>query len=281
VTARGITWRQAGWHLLFAGTSIVMLYPLLWMISSSLKNMSEIFNSQSLIPTEWVFSNYARGWAGFPTVSFASFFTNSFIICALVVIGNVASGSLVAFAFARLRFALRTFWFAVLLVSMMLPGQVTLIPQYVLFHKLHWVNTYLPLTVPSFLGSSAFFVFLIVQFVRGIPRELDEAATIDGCSTFQVYWRIIMPLCGPALITTGIFSFIWTWDDFFSQLIYINDVKKYTVPLGLRLFLDNSGKSDWGPMLAMSVVSLLPNFVIFLTCQKYFVQGIVTSGLKG
>lgn len=281
MTARGITWRQAGWHLLFAGTSIVMLYPLLWMISSSLKNMSEIFNSQSLIPTEWVFSNYARGWAGFPTVSFASFFTNSFIICALVVIGNVASGSLVAFAFARLRFALRTFWFAVLLVSMMLPGQVTLIPQYVLFHKLHWVNTYLPLTVPSFLGSSAFFVFLIVQFVRGIPRELDEAATIDGCSTFQVYWRIIMPLCGPALITTGIFSFIWTWDDFFSQLIYINDVKKYTVPLGLRLFLDNSGKSDWGPMLAMSVVSLLPNFVIFLTCQKYFVQGIVTSGLKG
>jgi multiple sugar transport system permease protein len=214
-------------------------------------------------------------------MNFGTFLANSSLISLLVVIGNIASASLVAFAFARLRFKLKSLWFGVMLMTMMLPGQVTLIPQYALFHKLDWINTYLPLTVPHFLGGTPFFIFLLVQFIRGIPRELDEAATIDGCGTFQIYWRIVMPLCGPALITTAIFSFIWTWDDFFGQLIYINDVKKYTAPLGLRLFLDGSGKNEWGPMLAMSVLSLLPSFVIFMTCQKYFVQGIATSGLKG
>jgi multiple sugar transport system permease protein len=268
-------------HLVLIVSSLIMIYPILWMISSSFKDTSEIFTSSSLLPVRWIFSNYKDGWFGLPEIVFGKFFTNSAIVSILVVIGNIVSSSLVAFAFARLRFKFRSFWFTVMLMTMMLPHQVTLIPQYILFHYLGWVNTYLPLTVPSFLGATPFFIFLLVQFIRGIPRELDEAATIDGCNTFQIYLRIIMPLCGPAVITTAIFSFIWTWDDFFSQLIYLNDVNKFTVPLGLKLFLDGSGSSQWGPMLAMSFLSLLPIFLIFLFCQKYFVQGIATTGLKG
>ncbi|RAV12495.1 carbohydrate ABC transporter permease [Paenibacillus contaminans] len=268
-------------HIVLALSCLVMIYPVLWMVFSSFKPTAEIFSSEALLPKQWLFANYKTGWFGVPKMNFGTFLANSSLISLLVVIGNIVSASLVAFAFARLRFKLKSLWFGVMLMTMMLPGQVTLIPQYALFHKLDWINTYLPLTVPHFLGGTPFFIFLLVQFIRGIPRELDEAATIDGCGTFQIYWRIVMPLCGPALITTAIFSFIWTWDDFFGQLIYINDVKKYTAPLGLRLFLDGSGKNEWGPMLAMSVLSLLPSFVIFMTCQKYFVQGIATSGLKG
>ena len=273
--------RRAVLHAALVAGSLFMIYPILWMLFSSFKPTEQIFSSGALLPKTWFFGNYAKGWKGVPGISFGTFFANSFIIAALVVVGNVFSAALTAFAFARLRFVLQSFWFSVMLATMMLPGQVTLIPQYVLFHKLGWVNTYLPLTVPHYLGVSAFFIFLMVQFIRGVPRELDEAAIVDGCNTFQIFWRIVMPLCGPALVTTSIFSFIWTWDDFFSQLIYINDVKKYTVPLGLRLFLDGSGKSEWGPMLAMSVVSLVPSFLVFLTCQKYLVQGIATTGLKG
>lgn len=276
-----VRFRRPMLHFVLILSSFVMVYPILWMISSSFKETSEIFTSSSLLPDQWFFSNYKTGWFGLPQIVFGTFFTNSALISLLVVVGNMVSSSLVAFAFARLHFKLRNFWFAVMLTTMMLPHQVTLIPQYILFHYLGWVNTYLPLTVPSFLGATPFFIFLFVQFIRGIPRELDEAATIDGCNTFHIFLRIIMPLCGPALITTAIFSFIWTWDDFFSQLIYVNDVHKYTVPLGLKLFLDGSGSSQWGPMLAMSVLSVAPIFLIFLFCQKYFVQGIATTGLKG
>ncbi len=273
--------RRVVLHLILAIGSLLMLYPVFWMLLGSVKPTEEIFSSASLWPQTWFFDNYKLGWNGIPRINFGTFLGNSFLISILVVVGNIVSASLVAFAFARLNFTLKSFWFSIMLMTMMLPSQVTLIPQYVLFHKLEWINTYLPLTVPHFLGAAPFFVFLMVQFIRGIPKELDEAAIVDGCNTFQIYLRIVMPLCLPAIITTGIFSFIWTWDDFFSQLIYINTVSKYTVPLGLRLFLDGSGKSEWGPMLAMSVLSLAPSFLVFLTCQKYLVQGIATTGLKG
>lgn len=272
--------RLALMHVILFSIGLFMLYPLIWLVLGSFKSNMDIF-SDRLWPVEWIPSNYKTGWSGIPSMKFNKFFLNSTLISLIVVVGNVVSASLVAFAFARLQFALKAFWFAVMMLTMMIPAQVTLIPQYVLFHNLGWVNTYLPLTIPHFLGATPFFTFLLIQFIRGVPRELDEAAIMDGCGTFSVFWRIVMPLCGPALITVAIFSFIWTWDDFFGQLIYLNSVHKYTVPLGLRMFIDSSGNSDWGPMLAMSVLSLLPNFFIFLTCQKYFVQGIVTSGLKG
>jgi multiple sugar transport system permease protein len=155
-----------------------------------------------------------------------------------------------------------------------------LIPQYILFLELDWVNTILPLVIPKFLAADAFFIFLLVQFFRGIPRELDEAAMMDGCGPWRIYWMVILPLSVPALATAAVFTFIWTWDDFFAPLIYLNDISNYTVQLGLRGFVDSTGKSDWGALFAMSVLALLPIFIFFLLFQKLLIQGIATTGMK-
>jgi multiple sugar transport system permease protein len=155
------------------------------------------------------------------------------------------------------------------------------VPQYIIFQRLGWVNTFLPLIVPKFFAVDAFFIFLMVQFIRGIPVELEQAAMVDGCNRFQIFGRIILPLLTPALVTTTIFTFIWTWNDFFSQLLYLSTQNNYTVSLGLRQFLDASGESSWGPMFAMTTLSLLPVFIVFLFFQKRLVEGIATTGLKG
>lgn len=258
-----------------------MLYPILWTLASSLKPESEVFkNAASLIPNALEWGNYVQGWKGFGGITFGSFFLNSGLVTLLVVIGTLFSSSLVAFGFARLDFKFKRVLFICLLGTIMLPTQVTLIPQYVLFHNLGWVNTYNPLTLPAFFGGSAFFIFLMIQFIKGIPRELDEAAVIDGCSTFGIFYRIILPLMKPTLATVAIFSFYWTWDDFMGPLIYLNDPNLFTVSLGLRLFSDPSSVTEWGPLFAMSIVSLLPVFIIFLFFQKYLVEGISTTGLK-
>ncbi|MGG7519374.1 carbohydrate ABC transporter permease [Allorhizobium undicola] len=256
-----------------------MLYPLLWMLAGSLKDQSEIFGQASLLPQKWDFSAYARGWSGM-TISFGTYFWNSLVIAVLSVVGNVVSCSLAAFAFARLHFRGRNLWFALMLGTLMLPYHVTLIPQYVLFLHLGWVNTILPLVVPKFLAVDAFFIFLMVQFFRGIPRELDEAAMMDGCSAWRIYSRIMLPLSLPVLATAAIFSFIWTWDDFFGPLIYLSDSGSYTVQLGLRSFVDSTGNSDWSGLFAMSNLSLVPVFVIFLFFQRLLIEGIATAGLK-
>jgi multiple sugar transport system permease protein len=267
-------------HVALILGALVMIYPLLWMLASSLKPEDQIFTDLSLVPKEFVFSNYVEGWRG-ADQSFATFFTNSLIVCVGAVVGNLIACSMAAYAFARLDFRFKRVWFALMLLTIMLPQHVTLIPQYAIFLQLDWVNTYLPLIVPKFLATDAFFIFLMVQFIRGLPAELDDAAKVDGCGPFGVYWRIIMPLLVPALTTTAIFTFLWTYDDFFSQLIYLSDTGLYTVPLGLRLFLDSTGESSWGPMFAMSVVSLLPTFAFFLLFQRWIVEGISTTGLKG
>jgi pectin-derived oligosaccharide transport system permease protein len=273
-------WRRLLAHVALIAGALVMIYPLLWMLASSLKPEDQIFTDLSLIPEEVILSNYAEGWSG-AGQSFGTFFTNSLIVCVGAVVGNLIACSMAAYAFARLDFRFKGFWFALMLLTIMLPQHVTLIPQYAIFLSLDWVNTYLPLIVPKFLATDAFFVFLMVQFIRGLPGELDDAAKVDGCGPFGVYWRIILPLLVPALTTTAIFTFLWTYDDFFSQLIYLSDTGLYTVPLGLRLFLDSSGESSWGPMFAMSVVSLLPTFAFFLLFQRWIVEGISTTGLKG
>jgi multiple sugar transport system permease protein len=266
-------------HVVLCAVSLVMLYPLLWMFASSFKDQTEIFGTLSLWPTKLNFSNYVRGWNGLQ-VSFGTFFWNSAVIAILSVIGNVASCSLAAFAFARLHFPFRNLWFALMLGTLMMPYHVTLIPQYVLFLNLGWVNTILPLVVPKFLAVDAFFIFLMVQFFRGIPRDLDEAAMIDGCGPWRIYWRIMLPLSLPVLATAAIFSFIFTWDDFFAPLIYLNDIASYTVQIGLRTFVDSGGESDWGALFAMSVLGVIPVFVVFIFCQRLLIEGIATAGLK-
>lgn len=266
-------------HVLLIGASILMLYPLLWMLSASVRPQTEIFTSPSIFPSEISFDAFVRGWNGV-RVSFSVFFANSFVIAILAVMGNLITCSLAAYAFARLDFAGRKFWFAMMLMTLMLPYQVVLIPQYILFRQLGWVNTILPLVAPKFLAVDAFFIFLMVQFFRGIPRELDEAAQMDGCSPWRIFWKIMLPLSLPVMTTTAIFTFIWTWDDFFAPLIYLNDMKQYTVMLGLRTFLDSTGESDYGGLFAMSVLSLVPIFVFFLAFQRLLIEGIATTGMK-
>jgi len=266
-------------HVLLLAASVVMLYPLLWMLSASFRPADEIFTGGSLWPSSWSLDAYIRGWNGL-RVSFGTFFLNSFIIAFLAIAGNVMTCSLAAFAFARLEFRGRKFWFAMMLGTLMLPYQVTLIPQYVLFHGFGWVNTFLPLVVPKFLAADAFFIFLMVQFFRGIPKELDEAAQMDGCSPWRIYWKILLPLSTPVLATAAIFTFIWTWDDFFGPLIYLSDIRSYTVMLGLRTFVDSTAESDWGGLFAMSILSLLPVFLFFLFFQRLLIEGIATTGMK-
>lgn len=258
-----------------------MLYPVLWLFSASFKVPNTIFGDAGLIPKAFTWDNYAKGWKGIGIYSFGTFFKNSFVISLLCVAANALFCSLTAYAFARLDFVGKKVWFAVMLVTMMLPGHVTTIPRYVLFNTFGWINTFLPFVVPRILATDAFFIFLLVQFIRGLPRDIDESALIDGCSKFGIYTRIILPLTVPALITTLLFSFLWTWDDFFNQLLYLTSPNRYTVPMGLRLFLDSSGMSSWGPMFAMSVLSLIPAFTLFFSLQKYFVRGIATTGIKG
>ena len=266
-------------HVLLIGASILMLYPLLWMLSASFRPENEIFNSSSLIPSSVSLHGYISGWFGLSR-SFDTFFVNSLTISLLCVVGNLAACSLTAFAFARLEFKGRNFWFALMLGTLMLPYQVTLIPQYVLFLNIGWVNTFLPLVVPKFLAADSFFIFLMVQFFRGIPRELDEAAMMDGCSPWRIYWKIMLPLSLPVLTTAGIFTFIFTWDDFFAPLIYLSDIKTYTVTVALRTFVDSTAESNWSGLFAMSMLSLVPIFVIFLFFQRYLIEGIATTGMK-
>lgn len=271
-------WVSVVLHALLIGASIVMLYPLLWMLSASFRPEEEIFSSTSLIPSAVSLDAYVRGWFGL-RVDFGTFFWNSLVISVLSVIGNVMACSLAAFAFARLQFRGRNFWFAIMLGTLMLPYHVTLIPQYVLFLNLGWVGSMLPLVVPKFMAVDAFFIFLMVQFFRGIPRELHEAALMDGCSAWRIYWRIMLPLSLPVLATAAIFTFIWTWDDFFGPLIYLTDMRDYTVQLGLRSFVDSTGLSDWSGLFAMSILSLIPVF-FFLFFQRLLIEGIATTGIK-
>ena len=257
----------------------VMLYPLLWMLASSFKPNALIFREPGLIPTDIDLSNYTDGWNAL-LHPFSHYLINSAIVVLGSLLGNLLSCSLAAYAFARLEFKGKRLWFAIMLMSIMLPIHVVIVPQYVLFSQLEWVNTFLPLIVPKLLATDAFFIFLMVQFFRGIPRELDEAATLDGANHLRIYLQIMLPLSMPALATTAIFTFIWTWNDFFSQLIFLTRPEMYTVPIALRTFVDSTGESSWGSLFAMSIVSLIPVFIAFLFGQKYLVKGIATTGIK-
>ncbi|MBN2984182.1 carbohydrate ABC transporter permease [Cohnella algarum] len=267
-------------HTFIILLGILMLYPVLWLVSSSFKPNQLIFSEPGLWPSAFTLDNYANGWKGLQGISFGRFFTNSWIISIMSVLGNVITCSLAAFAFARLHFKFRKIWFALMLVTIMLPYHVTLIPQYIIYDQLQWINTYYPLILPKWLANDSFFILMMVQFIRGIPRELDESATIDGCGMWQIYFRIVLPLLVPALISAAIFTFIWSWDDFFSQMIYLSKIDLFTVQLGIRSMFDPSGQSDWGALLAMSTLSLVPITLIFLIFQRYFLDGIATTGLK-
>jgi multiple sugar transport system permease protein len=269
------------YHGLVWAFSFLMLYPLLWVVASSFKPADQIFtNVMSLLPRTVTFENYGQGWAGFGGISFATFFTNSLIYAGGGTILTVVGSALTAYGFARLKFAGQRVWFTLMIMTLMLPVQVQVIPEYILFAKLGWLNTFWPLLLPR-IGGQAFFIFMIMQFIRGIPRELDDAAAIDGCSEIGIFVRIILPLISPALMTAAIFSFYFTWNDFLHPLIYLNDPRLYTISVALRTFADPSTVTNWGAIFAMSTLGLIPVFVVFIFFQRYLIEGISTSGLKG
>lgn len=274
--------RSIVYHVVICLIGIIMIYPLVWMIMSSFKETGTIFTTAgSLIPEKFILDNYRNGWKGFAGIAFSTFFKNSLFISIVATIGTILSSAVVAYGFARFEFRGRKLMFTAMLLSMMLPAQVLMIPQYLWYQKLNWVGSYMPLIIPYFFATQGFFVYLMSNFIEGIPRELDEAAKIDGCSYFGIFRLVIAPLMKPAVVTGSIFSFMWRWDDFLSALLYINKTAKYPVSLALKLFCDPGSSSDYGAMFAMATLSVLPAVVIFLFFQKYLVEGISTSGLKG
>lgn len=269
-------------HIILIAGSFIMLFPMVWLISSAFKPGTEIFSSGfKLISENFTLQNFIDGWYINPTHSFGYFLKNTFILVGVVILGTVISSALTAFAFARLHFKGKGILFIFMLATMMLPAQVTLIPKYIMFSNIGWIDSYLPFVAPAFCAVNGFHIFLMVQFIRGIPKDLDEAAYIDGCSTFGIFRKIIMPLCKPVLFSIAIFTFIWTWDDYINQLIYVSSVDKFTVSLFLRSLIDSTSSVAWGPLLANTLISLLPSIILFFIAQPYFVEGIATSGLKG
>lgn len=266
-------------HVIVIAGGLAMIYPLLWLVSSSFKPTRLVFTRPSIWSGMQTIENYKEGWSalGLP---FSQFFVNSIAIAALSVVGNLLSCSLAAYSFARLEFRFRKLFFTVMLGTIMLPFNVVIVPQYILFHYLGWINTFYPLIAPKFLAVDSFFIFLMVQFIRSLPRDLDDAARVDGCGFFGVYWRIILPLMRPAMAVSAVFTFIWSWNDFFIPLLYLTDQNVYTVPVALNAFLDSTGQSEWGPMFAMSTLSLVPVFIVFLVAQRHLIQGIATTGIK-
>jgi oligogalacturonide transport system permease protein len=270
-------------HITLLLVCLFMIYPILWWFGAAFKSNEEI-DSIHFFPINPTFSNFIDGWYAIPGFTFTQFYLNTFELIGGVLFTTLISCSLVAFAFARLDFPLKNFWFSIVLVTLMLPSQITLVPQYDMFNAFGWVNTYLPFIVPHTLAGGiggSFFIFLLVQFIRGIPKELDEAAKIDGCSWFGIYFRIILPLMKPPLVTVAIYCFLWNWDDFLGQLIYINSVDKYTVGLALKMFVDTNTSVPWGQLFAMSILSVVPAILIFFFAQRHIVDGVATSGLKG
>lgn len=270
------------YDVLMVLASLLMLYPILWMVFSSFKPTKDVFTTATqLIPRTWTFENYVHGMAGFSGVPFWRFLLNSLIISVLATVGTVLSSAIVAYALSRLRFRLRKVLFALVLATMMLPAQILIVPQYLWYQRLGWTHSYLPLIVPYWFAIQGFFVYLFMSFMNDIPRSLDEAAKLDGCSYYGIFFRIILPLVKPAVVTATIFSFMWRWDDFLSALMYVSDAEWYPASLALKLFTDPGTTSDYGAMIAMCCVSLIPSILIFAVFQKQLVRGNATSGLKG
>ena len=266
-------------HTMVIAVALVMIYPLLWMIASSLRPNEIIFREPGILLDTFETENYTEGWNALAN-PFNVYLVNSALVVLGSIIGNLVSCSMAAYAFARLDFRFKKTAFALMLVTIMLPFHVVIIPQYIMFSHLGWVNTFWPLIVPKLLATDAFFIFLMVQFMRGLPKELDEAARIDGAGHGRIFLQVILPMMVPALATTTIFTFIWVWNDFFSQLIYLTRPDVYTVPVALQAFVDASGESSWGSLFAMSIVTLIPVFFVFLIGQRFLVRGMATTGIK-
>jgi len=275
-------WKTAARHLALIAVGLIMIYPLIWLFFGSFKTNADLFGSMGLWPKTFVWDSYIKGWRSTGQFTYATFFANTFLLVIPTVIFTVVSSVIVGYGFARFEFPLKNFLFILMISTLMLPQTVVLIPRYLIFRDLGWLNSYWPFIVPAIFACFPFFIFMMVQFFRGLPRELDESAEIDGCSPPRILFNILLPLSVPAMVSAVIFQFIWTWNDFFNQLVFINSVKKYTVSLALRMGIDSTGgDTEWNQLLAMSILSILPLVVLFFAAQRYFVEGVATTGIKG
>ena len=259
---------------------VVLLFPIVWMFLATFKTNNEIFGSVSLLPKSFSFAAYAKGWEGNGQIDYAEFFRNTFLLVLPTTLFTVFSSSFVAYGFARFNFPFKKQFFAILISTLMLPNAVIIIPRYTLFNSLGWINTYLPFYVPAIFACYPFFVFMMVQFFRGLPTDLDESAYLDGCGTFKTFYKILLPLLKPALFSAALFQCLWTYNDYFNPLIYINSVSKYPVSLALRMSVDAESVVPWNQVMAMAFLAVIPLIILYLIGQKYFVEGIATTGMK-
>jgi len=259
----------------------LLLYPIIWMFFATFKDNREILGSIKLLPEHFRLDYYIQGWKGTGKVTYTNFFINTFLLVLPTTILTVVSSALVAYGFARFKFPGKKILFAILIATLMLPNAVIIIPRYTLYNKFNWINTYLPFYVPAVLACYPFFTYMLIQFLRGLPRELDESAYMDGCGTLRTFMQVLLPLMKPALFSAGLFQFLWTYNDYFNALIFINSVKKFPISLALRMSLDAESVVQWGKIMAMAFVAVVPVMLLFFAAQKYFVEGIATSGLKG
>ena len=268
-------------NVLITVYGLIMLYPIVWMFFATFKKNEEIFGSVRLLPQTFDTSGYISGWKGTGGISYLTYFLNTFRIVVPVTLLTVMTCALVAYGFARFRFPGKKILFMILISTLMLPNAVIMIPRYSLFNKFGWINTYMPFYAPALLATYPFFIFMLVQFMRGLPKELDESAYMDGCGTFRVFTQILLPLMKPALFSAGLFQFIWTYNDYLNPLLYINSATKYTISLALKLSIDAESVVQWNKVMAMAFLANLPLIILFFSAQKYFVEGIATSGIKG
>lgn len=268
-------------YLILLGVGLLMMYPLLWLLGASFKTNMQIFSEMGFWPQQFDFTGYIQGWKTSSEYTFARYFLNSFMIIIPRIIVTIVSCVLVAYGFARFDFWFKKPLFAVVVGSFMLPQVVLRVPQYLMFKQFGWLDTYLPFIVPSAFAIDVFFVFMVVQFLRGIPRDMEEAAQIDGCNALQILWYILVPILKPAIISIVVFQFIWTMNDFMGPLIYLSTVAKYPISLALKMSLGATEEVRWANVIAMSIVALIPSLLVFFSAQKYFIEGIATSGIKG
>lgn len=268
-------------YLALGVVGLVMLYPLLWLVAASFKSNAEIFGGVGLLPSQLDFGAYLRGWKTSSEYTFATYFLNSALIVVPRIVVTVVSCVLVAYAFARFDFWGKRVLFAVMVATLMLPQIILRIPQYLMFKELGWLDSYLPIIVPSAFATDTFFVFMLVQFLRGIPRDMEEAAQIDGCNPLQVLLYVIVPLLKPAIVSVVVFQFIWTMNDFMGPLIYLSSVEKYPVSLALKMTIGATEEVEWASAIAISVVALLPSVAVFFAAQRHFIEGAASSGIKG
>ncbi len=275
------TWQTVIWFIALGALTALVIYPLIWLVFSTFKPNAEFGQNPGLIPESPTIDNYLRVFEGIAGVPLWRFFANSLFIASMAVIGTVLSSALAAYGFARIKFKGVGVLFAAMIGTLLLPFHVVIIPQYVLFNRLDLIDTYIPLILPKFLATEAFFVFLIVQFIRSIPRDMDEAARIDGAGHFRIFWSIILPLIKPALITCSIFAFIWAWNDFLGPLLYVTSPEQYPLPIALRLYNDQTSASDYGASVTASLLALVPIMAFFAVFQRFLIGGVATQGLKG